>query len=77
MKTGQRSAGRMRGAMPPPRYSPPVDSTVSARLPAEAPYADTNNSSVRVHNGHAASSAAREIAAGRSSDDGIGVSVAH
>ena len=25
MKIGQRSAGRMRGAIPPPRYNPPVD----------------------------------------------------
>ena len=77
MKTGQRSAGRIRGAMPPPRYSPPVESTVSARLPAAAPYADTNNSSVRMHNGHAAVERRSRDRGGQIVGDGIGVSAAH
>ena len=77
MKMGQRSAGRIRGAMPPPRYRPPVESTVSARLPADAPYADTNTFERAGARRTAASSAAREIAAGRSSIGGIGVSAAH
>ena len=32
--------------MPPPMYMPPTESTLSARLPASAPYAETNMSSV-------------------------------
>lgn len=46
LKIGHRRAGRICGAMPPPRYTPPVESVVNARFPAAAPYADTNISSV-------------------------------
>ena len=51
------------------------DKTVSARLPAAAPYAEMKTSSVCVHSEQAASSAARVTAAGRSATLGIGVSV--
>src|SRR3989338_6110000 len=36
------NSGRIFGAMPPPRYKPPRLITLSARLPASAPYRRTN-----------------------------------
>ena len=39
MKLGHRSAGRIRGAMPPPRNTPPVDRIVSAILSIGKPEA--------------------------------------
>ena len=101
MKHGQRNAGRIRGAIPPPRYTPPADALVRligalegndiggllavpvadtlkrSQTYADAPYAETKHSSERMHDGQPASSAAREIAAGRSCEGGIGVSVPH
>ena len=46
------------GAMPPTTYKPPVGSTLSARLPASAPYSETNSETARTHAGSVAVTAA-------------------
>ncbi len=47
IKRPSSSTGRMRGGMPPPNYTPPVDITLSAGSPASAPKIETKISSVR------------------------------
>ena len=66
MNTPVVSAGRIFGAMPPPMNTPPVASVRSARLPASAPYASTNMSSVSTQPAQRPPRAAVEIAAGAS-----------
>ena len=55
--------GRMRGAMPPATKTPPVASTISARLPAIAPSTEQNIASAISHTGSVPAIARAEITA--------------
>src|SRR4029077_10623375 len=63
MNNGPESLDSILGAIPPPRYIPPVAIILSARLPASAPKVETNKSRACSHKEHLPSIPAREIAA--------------